>query len=216
MGGNLTNNRINGFQALGGMGGSTGNSNNEGSSGGNGSVGRFWATDADKTFSGTGSENAPSILIAEQGIVDSQVGQFETVFGVFDSGTLHPIIDSIQDASNVPSGSSLNYFVASSKEQSFSTTTWQGLSTVTGQKLDRYLKIKVVMDNQVESDPVTLSSLSINYSDGDEMEFDFISACGGVDTLNGYWSLILYLMPITLFLIMKLKILYWDSHSLRF
>lgn len=180
------------------------------SDGGDGSVGRTWITDKDKC--GTGictSTEVPSTLLGDEGRVLSQLKVYTIISKVIDLENSQPLFESASVTGHVGSGSSVAIQLATGSTPDFDPTAlWKDVSGLGGEKLDRYLRFKIILDNQDAVDPTTIEAIQIDYQGYQQNEFNFVSNCGRLNSGSSsgsasFWWALFSLLP--LIVLVKLR-----------
>lgn len=184
--------------------GGTGGTSTGGGNGGIGAQGNFYATDSDASLSGSGTENPGNLYLA-QGNVRSQTGSFSLSTSIVDSQNSFPEYSTL-NITNTGTGSITGTDIATGSSSSF-TPSYADISTLTTSDFLRYFTLKITVNSTSNTDPVTISAASVNYTPFEEDEFDFTSSCGLLqnsnNTPNTNYILFLFL-PLILLLSLKI------------
>lgn len=155
--------------------------------GGNGSEGRTWITDKDKCTAGDcPSTEVPTTLLTDEGRVLSQTGTFTILSKVIDLRNSQPIFASATVSGHIGTGSSVGIEIASGSTDDFDATgLWISSSSLAGQIMGRYIRIRLTIDNQDTTTATVVDSIAINYEGRLQENFNLTSTCGGINANTG-------------------------------
>ena len=162
---------INGvINALGGTGGVS-----AGGNGGAGGAGRSWVVDSDTNPSGTGSLD-PGSSLPTTGTVNYRTGNFEIISQLLDLNSTRPTLQSASVDATVSGASTVTLQIAASDAPfDSSTAQWVASTALSSASGKRYLRFRVLINNQSTSSPAVARSVSIVYQPSETAQFDFAS-----------------------------------------
>ena len=175
--------------------------------GADGSFGRIWATDVNCTGTAAGPTNCPLspdpyVDLTEFGSTRYQLGNIEFYSKAIDLNNTGPELVSLTVSSTVPA--QVTTMVQASDDGSFASTSGEvaasQISTLSGH---RFIRVHITINNNNATTPVKVTGITLDYTPQNTTKFEFVSACGRIDTP---WYLILF----ALFLVMV------PSNILRF
>ena len=169
----------------------------DGGDGGKGAEGRTWITDYD--FNSDCGCETPQSFLTSLGVVRKKTGESEVISQVIDTSSSFPeILSGSLTSSGGIGGASSSLLVAVGNTANFTPAAWEDVNSVT-QSPGRYLRFKVVIDNDSLANPHYVNSVSISLQKYTEQDFEFTGGCGRIDSPGGpqnLWPLLLILLPL--------------------
>lgn len=167
----ITNNGT--VNARGGVGGG-GECHTQGGDGGEGRV-RFCDSTTDPTQSGSPAVEFPSPLngASPYGQVFSTLSSVTIFSTAYDTQNTGPLYTSVDVVANQPSGSTVDVAVAGSSDNFASDNTgFVSLTSLSALSAKRYIRFRVTLQAADESDPPSVSKITINYTPRLQSEFN--------------------------------------------
>lgn len=204
-GGELTNNASTGFESD--IDAFEGNGGNDPVStparlGGNATRGSVWLTDSTcdgPTAPNTGcpiTSATPNNAVKYGQVLYNTTTDSHFYSKAIDLNNTNPNLESILVTTSNSGNGTLTTWVQASDDAAFTSPTAEidgsSISTISGH---RFLRVHLVLDNNNSTTPIKVTGITINYTPQNTTKFEFVSACGRIDTT---WLLIL----VGMFLIM--------------
>ncbi|MEZ4872397.1 MAG: hypothetical protein R2827_09185 [Bdellovibrionales bacterium] len=149
----------------------------------------------------SGVPKAASFL--SYGTVGHQTGAYEVDLTEVDFRNTEPTLNSIEPIDTIPAGSSITLEWAGYETSGDTTLTYTNVTSLTNTSLPRYGRLKATINNGSATDPVLLTGFTIDITDLESEEFEFVGACGSTKSTNVPPAWVLILLPLLIAMVLR-------------